>query len=560
MFSLSRRPSATTTSTRHPKPLRNGQRKPAAPRARLEVTHLEDRVVPSTITGLSFVEQPGFFPVLGQTTVFSSPTLFQTQINQTWQNILSGKQLVGGITLQQEVVSSIQQAAQQQGVSAYNISESFASSGAYSAQLNTTGANPTLSIQFQLSGNTANFTTTTNSIFGSWADPTFEVSYGLTLTVNVTLPSSLSSRSTVSASASAVVGPVTVTSHNVGVAILNFFGNNIPAKIANQLNGHTQDLSGLVPTAVLNTLLDGEAAKGFTHLHAGLDGNGNLQLIGQEPNLVVQGNTSDHIVVSAAANGSVTITAAGQTATFDPGYLKSITINSNAGTNSIQILSVPAGVSVSVKDDLGGTDNVTVGNGSLAAVAGPVSVSNTSGKTTLTLDDSADTANRNATITSSSVQFAGLSPVSYSGKVTSLQVKGGQGTDSYYVNSTASGTPVNIVTSVGVDSVYVGNGSLAHIAAAVNVQSNSSRTSLYVNDSSESGRNATMTSNSVSFTGVPAITFGGNVTALDVIGASGHNTITVASVPSSVPVAVYNMAHNTVTGAAASSVTKYAGL
>ena len=83
-----------TRSCRSGRPTRHAARKPAAPRARLQVTALEDRLVPASLTGVSFVEQQGF--PTPQATVFSSPTLFQDQLNQTWQNILSGSQLLNG--------------------------------------------------------------------------------------------------------------------------------------------------------------------------------------------------------------------------------------------------------------------------------------------------------------------------------------------------------------------------------------------------------------------------------------------------------------------------------
>jgi hypothetical protein len=541
------------TRSRNLQSLRNTKRKPAARRARLEVTHLEDRVVPSTLTGMSFVEQQGF--PTPQATVFSNATLFQDQLNQTWQNILSGSQLLNGKTLQQQVTDSIQQAAQQQGVGAYNISDSFAASGDYSAQLDTSGANPVLSVQYHLGGNTLDFTNTTNSVAGSWADPTFHVSYDLTLYISLTIPSHLSPTSAVSVSAQSANSNVTVSSNNVIVGLAQaLMGKNITGSIANGVAAQQQDLSSMVPAGLLNSLLDAEAGKGYTRLQAGLDGNGNLQLTGQLRNLAVNGSSNDHIVVSVTANGGVQVTAGGQTGTFAPGSLQSITINSAYGQNSIQILAVPSGVSVNVTQAHGGTDSVTVGNGSLASVGGPVSVSNTSGKTALTIDDSTDAADSTATLTNGSVQFAGMSPVSYSGNVTSLQVKGGSGSDTFSVTGTASGTPVAIVTGVGLNKVYVGSGSLANIAAGVNVQANASgQTSLIVDDYQESGRSATVTGSSVSFTGVPAITYS-NITSLGVVGSGGWNTVTVASVPSGVPVTIYNTQHNYVWGPAASTV------
>jgi hypothetical protein len=275
---------------------------------------------------------------------------------------------------------------------------------------------------------------------------------------------------------------------------------------------------------------------------------------------VVGAASNNHIVVGTTANGGVQISTSERTFTFDRGYLQSVTIGLGGGANSVQVVGVPAGVRVNVEDTARGTDTVTVGNGTLAAISGPVNVSNSGGRTSLTIDDSRDTASRVTTITNRSVQVSGLSPVNYSGKVVSLQVKGGSGADSYFINSTAPGTSVSVVTGAGRDSVFVGSGSLGGLAAAVSVQANpAGKTTLVVDDFREGGRGAVVTSTSVAFGGAPAVSYSG-VSAVDVVGSEGHNTVRVDSVPSGVPVVVYNTAHNTVTGAAAPGITRYAQL
>jgi hypothetical protein len=271
---------------------------------------------------------------------------------------------------------------------------------------------------------------------------------------------------------------------------------------------------------------------------------------------VVNAATNDTVVVDSAADGTAYVTASGRTSTFSPGVLQSIAINAYGGQNTIRVLSVPSGVGVSVQGWYGGVDNVTIGNGTLASVGGPVSVSNTSGN--ITVDDSADAAGRAVTVTNSSVQFAGLSPVTYSGTNSSLTVRGGSGTNSFAVLSTAGGTPLSVVTGAGQNAVSVGNnGSLAGIAAAVNVQHNSGSgsTSLTVDDHNEYGRSADVNSGQVAFTGVAPVTYS-NIDSLSVVGASGYNWIEVDSVPSGVPVTIYNTECNYVYGAAWWQVTQ----
>jgi hypothetical protein len=287
--------------------------------------------------------------------------------------------------------------------------------------------------------------------------------------------------------------------------------------------------------------------------HTDLQG-GTLTVNGDQAGVI-----NDGITVGATGSGGVAITQNGRTFTYAPGTVKTLNIDPGQGSNTVTINAVPAGVSVSVNSGYQSKDSVTVGNGSLSAVAGPVLVSNVSGQTNLTIDDSQDTVSRMATVTNSSVQFSGLSPISYQGQITGLTVKGGTG-DGYFVNSTASATPLTLVTGLGTNSVYVGNGSLANIASPVNVQANvSGKTTLVVDDFKETGHGAYVTSSSVIFGGESAVSYS-NISALDVVGSAGHNTIQVASVPSGVPVTVYNTQYSTVTGAAASSVTKDLGI
>jgi subtilase family serine protease len=285
--------------------------------------------------------------------------------------------------------------------------------------------------------------------------------------------------------------------------------------------------------------------------------NGDLSVYGDKA-----GVANDVVTVGTNPSGGVSVTENGRTLSFARGLLSSVSIAPRQGNNQVFVNAVPAGVTVNVNGAYLGNDTVTVGNGSLAAVAGPVNVSNTSGKTALTIDDSADGTSRQVTVTNGSVQFSGLSKVSYSGGITSLKVLGGSGNDGFFVNSTASGTPVSVVTGAGQNSVWVGTGgSLAGIASAVNVQhaNASGATSLVIDDYKESGRSATISSSAVNFTGVPTITYS-SIDALTVVGASGSNTIAVNSLPSGVSLTVYNTRYNTLSGALAPRVTRYYGV
>jgi hypothetical protein len=236
---------------------------------------------PNVLTGFTLANQTSASGPA--TTVISDPTIFEDQIGQTWQGVLQGNQLIDGQTFQQLVAADVQNAAQQQDVRAYGISQSFASQGNYAASVDTSSPNPTLHMEYFLPNNTLVFTTTTNSIFGGFADPTFHVTFDMTIDVGLTLPSSLSSGSTVTTSASFAISNVTVSTQNVIAGVQSLFGTNVTQQIANQFNGFSQGLPGLVDTGALNTGLQLEAASGYTQLQAGLDSNGNLLLTADKP-------------------------------------------------------------------------------------------------------------------------------------------------------------------------------------------------------------------------------------------------------------------------------------
>jgi hypothetical protein len=236
---------------------------------------------PAAITGVTFDQSPGSGGSVTQ--LGSYPTVFEDGIDQTWQKIVQGSQLIHGQTFQQLVQTAVQQVAQGQGVTAYDISDSFTTQGSYSASLDTSSLDPTLHIVYYLGNNNLTFTTTTNSPLPSFTDPTFHVQFDMSIDVSLTFPSPLSSQSTVTASAVVSVGRWTVQSSNVLVWLENQFGNNIPKKIGDAISGYALNLSSLVDLGKLNEALQFEGALGYTDLSAGLDNTGNLVLKAQAP-------------------------------------------------------------------------------------------------------------------------------------------------------------------------------------------------------------------------------------------------------------------------------------
>jgi hypothetical protein len=419
-----------------------------------------------SVTGFSLVDQASFPG--SPTTVTSQPTVFQSTLQKSWLQLVGGQLKINGQTLGQTIASGIQQAESAQGLSAYNIGSGFDGTPVYNGTLKTTSSGGVLQLTFDAIGNQTTFTSTTNSIFGSWADPTFHVTYNLDLTIDLSLPSNLSGGK-VTATAFATTSDVTVSTSNVLVGLSDIFGADIPGKIAAGINGQSQNISSVVPTGLLNTALQLEAAQGYTHLQIGLDSGGNLLLTAQKPTLLVNGITNDHISISSGSRGSVVIAASGQTGTFQGGLLKTIVVNNaGVGTNTVAIPSLPSGVAVQVKDSSAANDTVTVGGtGSLANVAGTVSVSNSSGNTSLTVNDVNDTAASKLGVTGDAVQFNGRTVVTYSTtnqSKTTLTVDANR-TDTTTVDS--SSTPVNINGLGG--TVTVGDGSLSALGGTVNV-------------------------------------------------------------------------------------------
>jgi hypothetical protein len=552
--------------------LRKGKPRRNGPRARLKLESLEDRCVP-TVAGFSFVEQQGFPGPL--TTLVSQPTGLADQLVSTYTALRNGTQQINGQTLDQLVQAQVRQMAQGQGYTAYNISDSFSTpeaagwgavyDGNYTASLDTSGANPVVHMHYYLPSNTLDFTLNNMSKDGwpGFMDASFHVDYSMTLNVDVTFPSALSSQATVSTSATTVVNGDTVSTHNWLVWLdQNVFGKNMTGQIADQIAGNTQTLPGLVDTGTINALLQGEAAKGYSHLHAGLDGSGNLVLTAQQSNLVVNGSYNDDITLETGTGGTVKVFAGGQWGTFDAGYLQQITINSGGGSSQINIEGVPAGVSVQVNGASNSSDRVMIGDSlSLTSIAGPVSLnySNGSGKAAVTVDDYWDSAARNVNITSSSVQFSNLPTISYSGNITNLAVWGSSGSDNYHVSSTPS--PLWLVPGKGQNHINIGahtgsyftlGESLSGIAGTVTVSGDiyGGQDYLTIDDLQGPASNLTLTSSTVSFSGVPTIYYSG-LTGLNVVMPYGANKITVNGVAQGTAATIYNTASDTVWGPAA---------
>lgn len=509
-----------------------------------------------SVTGFSLVNEASFPGA--PTTVTNQPTIFQSTLQKSWQELIAGQLKINGQTLGQTIASGIQSAEEAQGLSAYNISSGFDGTPTYNGTLKQTSSGSELVLTFDAIGNETTFTSTTNSIFGSWADPTFHVTYNLNLTIDLMLPSNLVTGK-VTASALATTSDVTVSTSNVLVGIADFFGNNIPLKIAEGINGQKANISSVVPTGLLNTALQLEAAQGYTHLLSSLNSSGNLVLTAEKSSLTVNGARNDSISISAGSDGAVVVAAGGQTQTFAPGYLKSITVNDNGlGKNTVDIPTLPSGVTVQVNDNSIASDTVTVGNGTLSSVGGTVNVDNTSSLTALTVDDWSDTSTAALTVTKNAVELSGRSVVTYATSgywaSTTLTVQAGR-KNTVAINS--SSTPVTI-SSLGA-SVTVGDGSLSTIGGAVSLDNFGTVVIDDYNDTTgrtvdlSGSTSGIFTSSTVAFKGFSIIQLG-YVSGVTISDGSGDNAYDAESSPSNDFFTIEGHFGDTLTGPAASQV------
>jgi hypothetical protein len=225
----------------------------------------------------------------------------------------------------------------------------------------------------------------------------------------------------------------------------------------------------------------------------------------------------------------------------------------------------------------GGSDIVRIGQwqSSLATVRGAISVANTYGSTELSIDDSADTTGRTATIGAGALTWTNYAPpitwvtkTATSGGVVSLQADFGSGGNTITVakldpfgndlfgygaiistgtgndslNIQATQCALDVINNGGADYVSVGSaapyagGTLGGILGPINIAYSNGVVYLYVDDSGDkTGRTATLGAGSLTWTNyAPPITWiptssgtYGGVNYLSVTGGSGGNTWTV---------------------------------
>jgi hypothetical protein len=304
------------------------------------------------------------------------------------------------------------------------------------------------------------------------------------------------------------------------------------------------------------TVSDGNAEKFFVYPQW----NSGNQYVGNT--LVISGdqlgsNSNDTVTVNTTPSGGLWVNLNGEVVTFDRGQITTLSIITGGGSNTVNVLATPIGMTTYIDD--GGQDTVHLGyGGTLANVQGDIHLYGP-GTTYLRLFDMADTAPR--TVWLSSGEATGLAPANIywtpattSGGVVSLGVYGGSGGDTFNVQRTANlyyGTYLNTGTgndtvnvystagtlavdnSGGLDNVSVGLGTLATINGPVDV-SGAGATNLFLDDTNDTvARTVSMYDAAVvglapaGINWTPTSSATGGVIGLHVWGGSGGNTFNV---------------------------------
>ena len=136
----------------------------------------------------------------------------------------------------------------------------------------------------------------------------------------------------------------------------------------------------------------------------------NLNVIGDQLGV----NYADNIHIDSTTQSNASVAMNGEAAMFEPGSINAINVNTAGGSNHVDVAALPSGVSLNL--DSSGTnshDAVLIGsNGSLTGILGTVNIANTSGQSSVTIDDVNDSP-RTVVVTDHSVTYSGLTTINY---------------------------------------------------------------------------------------------------------------------------------------------------
>ena len=216
-------------------------------------------------------------------------------------------------------------------------------------------------------------------------------------------------------------------------------------------------------------------------------------------NLVVNGDQTaghnDLISVGKTNSGGVSVTMNGENTTFDPGQIKTVTVNSGGGQDTIfvQATVVPTTINSS-SPAAGPDDNVIIGDGgNTQAITSPLTISNPTGYDVIDVSDSTDPFSRNVRVSDAATPgygaVTGIAPIEIDfpyGDTRSLFVDTGTGF-SNTVNIVTTNVPTTVTGHGGAnDVVNVGtNSTVKDIHAKLTVGNFGGQTTLNVDDGSD---------------------------------------------------------------------------
>ena len=250
-------------------------------------------------------------------------------------------------------------------------------------------------------------------------------------------------------------------------------------------------------------------------------------------------------VTFSAGSGDNTFTFSGT------GAGSAFSLRLGSGTNAVNVQATGGPLAINNDHAADHVDSIVIGSqspngaGSLAGIAGPVTISNTSRKPNLTVDDVDDVSSRVVSLSASSISGFGLPTITY-GTLSSLSFAGGSGGNTITVADTPgdmilhSGSGSDLVSvrathgaltvqgDGGDDIVWIGSqtpvlgGTLTGIAGPLSVANQSGHTALAIDDSGDSlARTTTITSSAVSGMTASPLAYGQGVASLTVH-TSGH--------------------------------------
>ena len=225
-----------------------------------------------------------------------------------------------------------------------------------------------------------------------------------------------------------------------------------------------------------------------------------------------------------------------------------VTTNINAGAGNDKVYVSATGTNAPLFiDGNGGNDQFVLGHsstyplGSVANLAGAVTLSNSKGTASLIVSDSSDPKPWTPTLKSGAITGLGPTQISYQpGQVTSVEVDSSAVTNVYNVVSTPAGVVTTVVGAYPGDTFNIGDKSagLDNIAGPVNLQGTFGFNTVNVNDTaSKAATRSFMLSNTTLTWGLGAVTFSG-VGTMNLNLSNGTDQVKIGAPAPAFPVTV----------------------